>query len=94
MPKTTPQLDLLLLGTGPAATKIAVECAEADWRVGIVDCRPFGGTCALRGCNPKKVLVRAAELYDWITRAEGTGVRTDGVRIDWSELMARAWRWA
>ena len=88
MHETTKQLDLLILGTGPAATKIAVKCAEANWCVGIVDPRPFGGTCALRGCNPKKVLVRAAELFDRIERAEGTGVRTEGARIDWSELVA------
>ena len=70
------QLDLFVLGTGPAATRIASKCSEAGQDVGIVDPRPFGGTCALRGCNPKKVLVRAAELLDWIRRAKGTGVRS------------------
>lgn len=79
--------DLFILGTGPAATRIAPKCAEAGWRVGIVDPRPYGGTCALRGCNPKKVFVRAAELCDWIRRAEGTGVRAEGVGIDWTELV-------
>lgn len=79
--------DLFILGTGPAATRIASKCSEAGWHVGIVDPRPFGGTCALRGCNPKKVFVRAAELYDWIQRAEGTGVRALGASIDWAELM-------
>jgi glutathione reductase (NADPH) len=82
------KLDLLVLGTGPAATKIAIGCGEAGWNVAVVDPRPVGGTCALRGCNPKKVLVRAAELYDWIERAEGTGLRTENPRIDWSELIA------
>lgn len=81
------ELDLFILGTGPAATRIAPKCAEAGWRVGIVDPRPYGGTCALRGCNPKKVFVRAAELYDWIRRAEGTGVRAEGVDIHWAELV-------
>lgn len=82
------ELDLLILGTGPAATRVALKCSEAGWRVGIVDPRPFGGTCALRGCNPKKVLVRAAELCDWIARAEGTGVKTGKATIEWSELIA------
>lgn len=83
-----PDLDLLVLGTGPAATQVVLTCAEAGWRVGIVDPRPYGGTCALRGCNPKKVLVRAAELYDWIGRAQGSGIRVVGATIDWSELIA------
>jgi len=45
--------------------------------VAIVDSRPFGGTCALRGCDPKKVLVGAAALIDWIRRMESKGVRGD-----------------
>jgi glutathione reductase (NADPH) len=81
------QVDVMVLGTGPAATGVALKCSEAGRRVAIVDPRPFGGTCALRGCNPKKVLVRAAELHDWIRRAAGTGVQTDGARIDWPELV-------
>ena len=53
----------------------------------VVDSRPFGGTCALRGCDPKKVLVGAAALIDWIHRMESNGVRGDNARIEWSELM-------
>ncbi len=43
------QLDLLILGTGPAASRIVYNCREAGWEVGIADPRPFGGTCGLRG---------------------------------------------
>ena len=81
------KLDLLVLGTGPAASRVATRCAEHGWNVGVVDPRPFGGTCALRGCNPKKILVRAAELADWSRRMEGKGVRSGDVQIQWSELI-------
>ncbi len=54
------QYDLVVVGTG-VASAVASHCREAGWRVAVVDSRPFGGTCALRGCNPKKVLVAAAE---------------------------------
>lgn len=80
-------LGLLVLGTGPAASRVATRCAEHGWNVGVVDPRPFGGTCALRGCNPKKVLVRAAELSDWSRRMEGKGVRSGDAQIEWSELI-------
>ncbi len=79
--------DLLVVGTGSAATSAAFDCREAGWRVGVVDSRPFGGTCALRGCDPKKVLVGAAELYDWARRMSGKGLAFDGVSIDWASLM-------
>ena len=79
--------NLLVLGTGPAASRVAMRCAEHDWHVGVIDPRPYGGTCALRGCNPKKVLVRAAELTDWSRRVEGKGVRSGEAQIEWSELI-------
>lgn len=82
------EYELMVLGTGPAAATIAFKCRKAGMTVGVVDPRPYGGTCALRGCNPKKVLVRAAELIDWIQRAQGIGIRVDKARIDWPEIMA------
>ena len=47
---------MVVLGTGSAASAATYKCREAGWRVAVVDSRPFGGTCALRGCDPKKVL--------------------------------------
>jgi glutathione reductase (NADPH) len=52
-----------------------------------VDSRPFGGTCALRGCDPKKVLVGAAEAVDWTRRMKGRGIQVADLQIDWPELM-------
>ncbi len=46
----------------------------------------YGGTCALRGCDPKKVLVGAAELADWNRRMRGRGMTGDA-HISWPELM-------
>ncbi len=79
--------DLVALGTGSAASTVASKCQSAGWQVAIVDSRPFGGTCALRGCDPKKVLVGAADVMDWLRRMEGKGLRNKHARIDWAELM-------
>ncbi len=79
--------DVVVIGTGTAASTVASHCRSAGWSVAIIDSRPFGGTCALRGCDPKKVLVGAAELSDWIARMHGRGVRANDARIDWAELM-------
>ena len=83
----TKKFDLVALGTGSGASAVASRCRAAGWQVAIVDSRPFGGTCALRGCDPKKVLVGAAEVIDWVRRMKGKGVRADQLRIDWQELM-------
>lgn len=79
--------DLVVIGTGTAASVAASRCRSAGWQVAVIDSRPFGGTCALRGCDPKKVLVGAADVADWVGRMQGKGIRSRGVKIDWPELM-------
>ena len=79
--------DLVVIGTGSGAGVAASHCRAAGWTVAAIDSRPFGGTCALRGCHPKKMLVSAAEAIDATHRMAGKGLRTQGVSIDWPELM-------
>lgn len=45
---------LLVIGTGTAATAAAMRMRAAGRTVAVIDFRPFGGTCALRGCDPKR----------------------------------------
>lgn len=81
------KFDLIVVGTGSAGSSAASVCREAGWEVAIIDSRPFGGTCALRGCDPKKVLVGGAQLVDWNRRMQGKGVPATDLKIDWPELM-------
>lgn len=81
------EYDLIIIGTGTAAMVAAMRVRAAGWSVAVIDQRPFGGTCALRGCDPKKMLVAAAEVIEAQRRMDGNGVR-GAVEIDWSELIA------
>src|ERR1700681_1424069 len=83
----TRKFDVIAIGTGSAASAVTSRCREAEWQVAIVDSRPFVGTCALRGCDPKKVLVGAAEAVDWTRRMKGKGIQAAKLQIDWPELM-------
>jgi glutathione reductase (NADPH) len=81
------QYDLIVIGTGAAAQVASFRLREVGWSVAVIDARPFGGTCALRGCDPKKVLVGGAETVDMARRMSGRGI--DGeVRVDWPDLVA------
>jgi len=80
--------DLVAIGTGAAGSSAAFAAREAGWDVAIVDMRPFGGTCALRGCDPKKVLVAAEEVVDWSRRFREKRVVTGELAIDWPALVA------
>src|SRR6266481_5705885 len=84
----TSKFDLIVIGTGSAASAVASRCRSAGWRVAVIDSRPYGGTCALRGCDPKKVLVGAAEALDSIRRLQGRGLDPAGARIIWPDLIA------
>src|SRR5213593_844625 len=80
------QFDLVVVGTG-VTSAVATRCREAGWTVAVIDSKPFGGTCALRGCVPKKILVGAAEAVQAARDLAGHGVRADGVTLAWPELM-------
>jgi glutathione reductase (NADPH) len=79
--------DLIVIGTGTAAQVTAGRVRRAGRRVAIIDHRPFGGTCALRGCDPKKMLVSGAEAIDWGRRMHRRGVVGE-LCMHWQELIA------
>jgi glutathione reductase (NADPH) len=56
------KFDLVVIGTGAAGSAAAHKCRKAGWDVAIIDSRPFGGTCALRGCDPKKEVSRRSSI--------------------------------
>jgi glutathione reductase (NADPH) len=79
--------DLVVIGAGMAARATAMRVRKAGWSVAIVDEKPYGGTCALRGCDPKKMLVAGAEAIDWNRRMRSHGVVGE-LSIDWPELIS------
>jgi glutathione reductase (NADPH) len=83
----TKNFDLVVIGTGAAGGSAANGCRSAGWSVAIVDSRPFGGTCALRGCDPKKVLVGATEVIERTRQMAEKGIASKDIRIDWPALM-------
>lgn len=81
------QFDLVVVGTG-VTSSVATRCREAGWSVAVIDSRPFGGTCALRGCVPKKILVGAADAVHAARDLADHGVPAATLTLDWPALMA------
>ncbi len=79
--------DLIVIGAGMAGAAAAHKGAAQGWRVAIVDSLPYGGTCALRGCDPKKILRRGAEIVDSARLMRGKGIDDAGLAISWPDLM-------
>ncbi|MGH9952807.1 MAG: FAD-dependent oxidoreductase, partial [Nitrososphaeraceae archaeon] len=86
--ENTKNFDLIIIGTGAAASTIAYKCNAVGWKIAVLDSRPFGGTCALRGCDPKKVLVGAADVIDANYRMKDKGLHSGAnTAIDWKDLI-------
>jgi glutathione reductase (NADPH) len=81
------QYDVIVLGSGSAGYTVASKCSAAGMAVALVESREYGGTCPLRGCNPKKVLVNAAEIVRRSQDMWGKGIQARS-SINWPELIA------
>ncbi len=81
------EFDLIVIGTGSAGATVASKARSAGWNVAIIDSLPLGGTCALRGCDPKKVLLGNADLIDWSRRMQKQHTVTGELSICWPDLM-------
>jgi pyruvate/2-oxoglutarate dehydrogenase complex dihydrolipoamide dehydrogenase (E3) component len=80
------KVDVLVIGTGTAGYTLALALSKAGRQVAVVDNRPYGGTCAMRGCQPKKYLVAAAEVAHLSHQMSRIGIKPVAL-IDWAALM-------
>ncbi|WP_298526739.1 NAD(P)/FAD-dependent oxidoreductase [uncultured Christiangramia sp.] len=80
------KFDVFVVGTGTAGKSVAKECVEAGLKVAIADNREFGGTCANRGCDPKKVLVGLTEILNRAQKMVGNGI-VEMPEISWKDLQ-------
>ena len=80
------EFDVFVIGTGTAGKSVARECVAEGLKVAIADNREFGGTCANRGCDPKKVLVGLTEILDRAEKMKGHGI-TKMPEFSWKDLM-------
>ena len=80
--------DLVVLGAGSGGIRAARLAAQAGQRVAVVEEQRVGGTCVLRGCVPKKLLVMGAHYAEDLEDMRGYGWDVDGARFDWGRLIA------
>ena len=78
--------DVVVLGIGNAGMGVAHAAGKS---VAIVESWDVGGTCPLRGCVPKKVLVAPAQTLATIGQANEQKTSVGDVSLDWGALMAR-----
>jgi glutathione reductase (NADPH) len=80
--------DLLVVGAGSGGVRAARIAAEYGARVMVAEEYRVGGTCVIRGCVPKKLLVYASRFADDFEDAAGYGWTLNEPRFDWPSLIA------
>ncbi len=77
--------DLFVIGGGSGGVRAArIAAGEYGAKVGLAEESRMGGTCVIRGCVPKKLMVFASGFPAMIEEAQGYGWQIDAGRFDWS----------
>ncbi|GJE39129.1 glutathione-disulfide reductase [Methylobacterium persicinum] len=82
-------VDLFVIGGGSGGVRAARIAAGYGARVMLAEEYRVGGTCVIRGCVPKKLMVYAGRFADEFEDAAGFGWSVEKPRFDWSVLKAR-----
>jgi glutathione reductase (NADPH) len=79
-------VDLLVIGGGSGGVRAARVAASHGANVVLVEEHRLGGTCVIRGCVPKKLMVLASRFAHDLQDARGFGWRADAPRFSWPGL--------
>ena len=80
-------LDLIVIGAGSGGVRAARIAASYGAKVAIIEEQRPGGTCVLRGCIPKKLLVYASEFRNETSDMFNYGWQVKELKHDWSKLI-------
>lgn len=83
------QIDLLVLGGGPAGYSSAIRARQLGKQVVVVEKERLGGTCLNRGCIPTKALLKSANFYESLKFAQIHGVSLDVIDLDYGQVVEK-----
>ena len=78
--------DLFVIGAGSGGVRASRIAASHGARVAVAEEHRVGGTCVIRGCVPKKLLVYGSHFAEDLHDAKRFGWNTEGATFDWSVL--------
>jgi len=84
------EYDLIVIGGGPAGYAGAIRAGQLGKKVACIEMERAGGTCLNWGCIPTKALLKSAELYQKIKKAETFGISAKDVTFDFAKIVERS----
>src|SRR3954468_12999703 len=86
----TTEYDLIVIGGGPAGYAGAIRAGQLGKKVACIELERAGGTCLNWGCIPTKALLKSAEFYRSLQKAETFGIAAKEVSFDFAKVMDRS----
>jgi dihydrolipoamide dehydrogenase len=86
----TTEYDLIVIGGGPAGYAGAIRAGQLGRKVACIELERAGGTCLNWGCIPTKALLKSAEFFRSLQKAESFGVSAKEIGFDFGKVMERS----
>lgn len=87
--ETPDNRDIVIIGSGQAASPLAHDAAAAGWKVSVIEEAHPGGTCINTGCTPTKTLVASARAAYMARSSADWGIEVGEVKVDWPAVRGR-----
>jgi len=84
------EYDLIVVGGGPGGYVAAIRAAQLGMSVGVIEEDKLGGLCLNWGCIPSKALLRSAEVYHLLHRAQEFGLKVEQISFQWDAIIQRS----
>ena len=82
--------DVIIVGSGPGGYVTAIRASQLGLKTAVVEKESLGGVCLNWGCIPTKALLKSANVFDYINHAEDYGIKVDGFKADFNEVIKRS----
>jgi len=82
--------DLIVLGSGPGGYVAAIRGSQLGLRTAIVEKENLGGVCLNWGCIPTKALIKSAQVFEYLKKADQYGLSAGKIDKDFTSVVKRS----
>tara|TARA_B100000678_G_scaffold153764_1_gene128543 strand:- start:871 stop:2262 length:1392 start_codon:yes stop_codon:yes gene_type:complete len=82
--------DLIVLGSGPGGYVAAIRGSQLGLKTAIIEKESLGGVCLNWGCIPTKALLKSAQVFEYLKKADQYGLSANKIDKDFSSVVKRS----
>ena len=86
----TKKYDLIVLGSGPGGYVTAIRASQLGLKTAIVEKESLGGVCLNWGCIPTKALLKSAQVFEYLKKADSYGLKVKDFDKDFDLVVKRS----